>query len=230
MRKLRILVVAIISFVTFSASAQMKETIKTEPTDNSIYVSLTKLNILYIGINNIIEIGICGVSNDNITATIDNGTVKKNSDNKWYIFVDSGIVSTLKIFVDRNGEKVLYGKKVFRIKPSPDPIITLAGREDGRSVSKGEIVASPKLKAHIDDNYFEELKYTVTSFELRIKDDGKTLKEFHCNGSSLPTDALEAIKNCSPDQEIEFDTIIVNTSNGEYRNSRVYGPFHLFIK
>ncbi len=229
MRKLRILVVAIISFVTFSTSAQIKEIIKTEQTENSIYVSPTKLNFLYMGITNIIEIGICGVNNDHLTIEIDNGKIKKNSDNKWCIFVDSGIESTLKIYVNRNGEKLLYGTKKFKIKPSPSPIITLAGKR-GHLVSKDEIIANPKLNAYIEDDLFEELMFTVISFELIIKNGGKSLKEFHCIGSSLPKDALEAIKNCSPDDEIVFDDVVMIMSNGEYKITRTYEPFYLYIK
>lgn len=133
----------------------------------SVVIAPTKMNVLYLGVENPMEISVPGVAPDKISASISKGTIKK-SGNGW-IVLPSGGVGKCNITVSAGGKSM--GSKEFRVKQVPPPVPMLmvnskdwAGyREKG--IEKNQLAGILGLKAEMVDFDFD-LSYKVTGFKL----------------------------------------------------------------
>ena len=107
------------------------ETPNAEPNVNVNGVAAaTKMNVLYLGIANPIEIAVPGVTSDKVSATITNGTINRTTSG-WEVKPSSLNDLVLTILVDN--KKV--NEKKFRVKPIPSPVAVFAHKSNG-TVSK----------------------------------------------------------------------------------------------
>jgi len=88
-------------------------------------VSPLKLNILYIGVDNLIDIAVPKVSGEDITASTTDGTITKVSDGQFIATVDR--IGKLLITVYVKGKKV--SSHEFRTRRIPDPQIRFNGND-----------------------------------------------------------------------------------------------------
>jgi GldM C-terminal domain len=90
-------------------------------------ISVERMNVFYLGIDNLIAIAVPNVSSDNIKVSIDNqATIQKNSAGNYTVRVTR--VGEAVITVEANGQ---ITKKKFRIKQMPDPTPSVGGFKDG---------------------------------------------------------------------------------------------------
>lgn len=186
---------------TDSTSAAKPDVIK----PNQIAISAEKLNILYFGIDNPIEIAICDVNSENISATIDNGTITKESDVKWTVKVKNVGKVHIKVFIDKGGKKTLYAERDFRVLKMPNPVVTIGGVKSG-PIEKQKIMNQPHLKTVLEDFLFDNIKYSVTSFTLTFNN-GTAPKVFQCTGSKISAEALAVIQKAVPGNKIIISEI-----------------------
>ena len=90
----------------------------------SLVVSPTKMNVLYRGIENPIEISVPGIKQEALTATISTGTLSKKPDGSYIAKVKKGSEAIVKVSADINGKKQNMGQEPFtekqtRLRDSP---------------------------------------------------------------------------------------------------------------
>jgi hypothetical protein len=146
---------------------------------NNAVVAVTNMNVLYAGISNPIEIAVPGVTSDEVTATITNGTIKKTSIG-WEVQPSS--LSELVLTVLVNNKKV--DEKVFRVKPIPVPVAVFGGISNG-GISKDIALTTEVLEAELKD-FLWDLKFEITGFtflfskdnyDYQLKSDGNKLTD-----------------------------------------------------
>lgn len=136
----------------------------------SVVISPTKMNVLYRGVQNPLDIGVPGVDPAKIVV---NSPYVSGSNGKYTANVSNARgIKTIKIGVsvketdaEGNATTRSAGQKEFRIKGLPPAIGSILNKNEGQ-LSKGLIKSRP-IEAKYEDFPFD-LPLTVTSFEVVI--------------------------------------------------------------
>lgn len=148
----------------------------------NVVVSPTAMNVLYVGLNNPIDISVPGVGSDAISASMTNGNIKRGRLKKyrgeWVAKpTTAGKDASVNVSAVVNGERMRFPPYKFRVHNIPAPLAQFAGMTEG-SVAKNIALAQPGVFAVLEDFLFD-LEYTVTSFTMTI-----TVKGFEREQSS----------------------------------------------
>lgn len=161
------------------------------------------MNLLYAGIPNELSISVPGVPSQNISATMQNGSLTRNG-NKWFarpsrVGQEAIIVVTAKVG-DRTQE---VARKQFRVRalPAPSPYIEYDDNGNprkfkGGKVSKAVLVGATGIKAAIDDDFLN-ISFSVLSFTTIFIDGmGNAIPEVSA-GANFSDRQKEQIKRLS---------------------------------
>ncbi|MEO1434677.1 MAG: gliding motility protein GldM [Bacteroidota bacterium] len=137
------------------------KTFEYEVGEGSVAISPTKMNVLYMGVDNPLDISAAGSSNQ-IDVSIEGGggQIKKLSTGQ-YIAKVSRPTRDCKITVRSNN---IEGTKTFRVKPIPDPIAAV-GDKSGGKMSPSEMKIQDRLRPTLPGFDFEA-KCVIKGFEL----------------------------------------------------------------
>jgi gliding motility-associated protein GldM len=154
-------------------------------------------NVLYRGRDNKLTISVPGMSGDQITPRVSNGTITK-SGQYWIAKPTSGDMMEISVYGPNN---TLIEKKPFKVRPVPDPspyinFTDASGnvkRFKGGRISKAAILNADGLKAAIDDGLLDE-QFTVTQFTTTFYDSmGNGIREIS-NGNNFSDKQKSLIK------------------------------------
>jgi len=144
----------------------------------NVVVSPTAVNVMYLNIDNPIDVSVPGVSPDKITIKVTNGTFsqKKVKNSKGENFRGTwAVVPTVigqdvqvQVFTNANGKLALAGTVPFRVRRVPNPEPQFGGKNTG-TISKGTATAQTGVFAVMKDFEFD-LQYKVTSFTISYAD------------------------------------------------------------
>jgi gliding motility-associated protein GldM len=152
----------------------------------NVVVSPTAMNVLYLGIDNPIDISVPGVGPDKIRATMKNGTIGKGQakNSKGEFFPGNwvarpeieGQVAQIIVSAEINGKLQGFAPMDFRVRRVPDPVASFANKTGEGDVSKSELIAQQACFAVLKDFDFD-LRFTVTEFTLAFDDKGFNVSE-----------------------------------------------------
>lgn len=175
-------------------------------------VSPSKMNVLYAGVENPLDISVgAGVSIDKIRAEI-NGTPIQRKGNS-FVVTPSASLKTVDIAVSAeiNGEWKNMGTSKFRIKQVPIPSPVLDG-VTGRTATKNELSASQGLIARMPSDFEFDLKMTVVSFTVStVSNDGYTRDETS-NSAQFTQAQYGLFKNLRANSQVVFTNIKAKNS------------------
>ena len=204
-KHLAIIVIITSGFLAMAQTTEKKAVFNVSKQNKIIAVSPTKMNVLYIGVENPVQIAICDVPAKYITATIDNGTIESIGDGKFNVKVSQGYAETrINVFESCNGKTTKIGDEKFRIKRVPDPVAYIAGVKSG-PVNKNLLAASCMVVAKLE-NFDFDLTFTVTSFTFLINTNGDIMP-VTVEGNIIPPSVLRRIINATPGTRIYFEDI-----------------------
>lgn len=137
----------------------------------NVVVSPTAMNVLYVGLENPIDISVPGVGSDAISATMTNGNIKRGKVAKyrgeWVAEPTTvGQEASINVSANVNGERMRFPPYNFRVQNIPDPVAKFAGFTEG-TVGKNVAMAQPGVFAVLE-NFLFDLEYTVTQFTVSI--------------------------------------------------------------
>lgn len=215
-----------ISLNSFREHPNSKKTLKNEEKNlGQLAVSATKMNILYIGLDNPLDIAVSNENSNLISVETDNGTIVKKSNSEWIARVVSTGQTTIKVYIEKNGQKQLYGEKIFRTLRVPDPVLSIDGKKE-MSISKESLLKNPKLNVVLENFMYDADLFSISSFTLKINDKN-TLKEAKCVGTTFSDEALELVKATETESMIYFDEIKISGPGNSIRKMQ---PIALRIK
>jgi hypothetical protein len=193
--------------------------------ENQLSVSATKMNILYVGLDNPLDIAIPNESSENISVSIDNGTVEKKSGVEWVARVSRTGKTTIQVFVEKNGVRTLYGTREFRAFRVPDPQPKILGAKE-MAIDKETIIKNPNLEIVLDNFQFDGDFFKVASFTFLYSDKNST-KEVKCSDGKISKEGLEMLKNSNSGDMLTFADIKITDVSG---TTRKISPMTLRIK
>ena len=162
-------------------------------------VASSKMNVLYRGLDNPIEIAVPGVKSDKVSATITNGTIKKSSIG-WVASPGDQSESIITVLADN--KKV--SEKIFRVKSIPIPVALFAGKNNAE-IAKDIAVKTETLDVELKD-FLWDLKFVIKSFTLSWNKDNYDISE-SSTSNKLTEKMKEAISNGKVGQKFYFEKI-----------------------
>ena len=203
--------------------------------ESNVVVSPTAMNVLYLGIDNPIDILVPGIGPDKMRAVMKNGTIgkgkAKNSKGEffpgnWVAMPEvEGQIAQIVVSAEINGVQQQVGTRDFRVRRVPDPIASFANKMGEGSATKAEISASEACFALLKDFDFD-LRFTVTEFTLSFDDKGFNVSESSTNNrvndkqKALLTKLVrgkklyvEKVKAVGPDKKVRDLSPIIITVN-----------------
>lgn len=180
-------------------------------------ISPTKMNVLYIGLPNPISITIGDAKPGTVTASIDQGSIKKDGTG-WVATVSS--VGKTKISASgtnaSTGERTPSNSMEFRVMRVPDPVPTLGGKLKGGRIQVGTLKAQSGIVALLE-NFPFDARFTVSSYDFILSTKGEILPARGISGPVLNQQVKNLIGRAQPKDYAIFDNIKVKGPDGTTR-------------
>lgn len=168
-----------------------KKEFEYEVGERSVAISLTKMNVFYIGVDNPVEVSAAGVNSNEIKVSMSGaggGTIKKSGDG-YVVNVSTPTAKGqfAKINVTAPG---MQASKEFRVKRIPDPIPMLS-KSRGGAMSAGEFKAQQGVRPVLNGFDFDA-KCNVTEYVV-VRSPRRQDPEIKRNGGGKYTQDVKAL-------------------------------------
>ncbi|TND04087.1 MAG: gliding motility-associated protein GldM [Bacteroidetes bacterium] len=174
----------------------------------ALTVSADKMNVMYAGLDNPISVSVPGVANQNLTVTIDNGSLKNLGNGKFEV-VNSRIGKT---YVNvsaklENGETRSMGRMEFRVKPLPKPTAKIGSLVTDGKMKANELGAQLGIQAYYENFDFKATPkitgFDITAFENR----NVVYNPPHVTGNSFNADVQNKLRALRRGTKVLFDNL-----------------------
>ena len=178
-------------------------------------VSPTKMNVLYIGVENPMEISVPGFRDDQISANCSGGTLYK-SGKGWVAKVTKVGKCNISVSVkDDKGTSRSMGTKEFRMKRVPDPVPTVAGKKGG-PIAKSLLAAQSGVVATLE-NFDFDLKFSVLGFTVSANIGGFT-QDAVSNSSRFTPEQINLFTKVQKGKKVYIENVRAQGPDGTSRN------------
>ena len=180
------------------------------------------MNVLYAGINNPISIAVPGVSSQNVTATMTNGSLIRQG--SGWIAKPSKVGTPAVITVlakQADGRTTKMAETSLRVRALPDPLPYIqytdsngvTKRFKGGRIAKRDLLTASGIGAAIDDDLLD-VPYQVVRFQLLFFDSmGGVIPEVSSEGS-FSTRQREKIRNLAKGKRFFVSEVIARGPDG----------------
>jgi GldM C-terminal domain. len=181
----------------------------------NVVVSPTKMNVFYVGVDNPVSISAPGFSSDKIRATMTNGKLIQRGED--YIAKPQVVGRAAKVKVEANfdGEWRPLRTVDFRVKPIPDPVAKIAGKNGGK-IKKNLLLAQQGVDAAMD-NFDFDLKFNITGFTVSTIQKGFTIDEESRTDTFTP-EQIKMFRNLKRNNKVYIEDIRAVGPDGVTRN------------
>jgi len=221
MKKLIIIILALINFVKLSAQ---KEKIFVSDPQTKPVVSICLFNIAYKGIKNKLEIAVPSISVDKLIVTTDNGIVF-GSGGVYYFIPEQGNMANIFIASFSEKDTTYYSPYKIRILAIPSPVANFCGIKNNGTVSKSELLQSKGISLGFET--FEGIAILKNmKFCMKLKSK-KNNQIFISKDEKLTEEMLLAIKNSKSGDKILLYNITVEMEDG---TDRILNEIEITVK
>jgi len=176
-------------------------------------ISATKMNVLYLGLANPIEVAVPGVASENLQVNFSNGRIEKNG-NEYFVYPEKidglGKNTTITVNAKMNGEIRPMGSRSYRVKEVPPPLATVGGMNGG-TIRKEDLMAENGVFAELKDFLFD-LKFTVTQFDISFS--GTYDKKTSSKSNKFTDEQKGYFSKLASGSVVYIDNIMAKGENG----------------
>lgn len=180
----------------------------------ALVISPTKMNVLYIGVDNPVEISVPGVAADQLSVDISNATLRRVSGVNYIVNPRRPGNASISVMANIDGTRRSMGAKEFRVRALPDPIAQVGGREGG-NIDKNVLLAQAVVVAEMK-NFEFDARFNVTSFNLSTTVGGY-VKDARSANMRITEEQKEIIRAAGRNQRIYFEDITAVGPDGSER-------------
>jgi len=207
-------------------------TVKTEEGDkpyafNSEYqvfqggatISATKMNVLYIGVDNPISVGVPGVSPRDVSVSMQGGSIKPSKGDYVARVQRPGkavIVASAKM---PDGSMRRMGQMEYRVMRLPKPEAKWGSVESGRTMARAAMSVHRNIKASMGSGFaFEGITYRVTGYRFILAPRRGEVFTQSVNGSSIPGGIQGRVRGAKRGDRVLVDKIRAVGPDGQTVN------------
>lgn len=182
----------------------------------SAVVSPQLMNVLYIGLDNPVNISVPGVAQSDVSATISAGTLNRKGDGTYTVKVEQPGTTKVVVKAKVNGKEMIMGEQQFRIKRIPKPASTLDGVYGTGRITATKMKSTRGVVPILND-FVADVRYTVVSYEVshRSKKEASITPPYPVQGALFSGKAKELINRVAAGDAIFIDNIIVRGPDGK---------------
>ncbi len=181
-------------------------------------IAATRMNVVYAGIENPIEIASAGIPDDQLSVVLKGAGSLKKVGKGYEYFVNGDAIGQRVVFevvAKLNGNSVPIGSQEFRIKRIKDPIAKVAGKTAGTMTAvalrnQGFIFAS------LDDFEFD-IKFSIVRFNLIKIGGNRDVVTARNNGGDFNNEVKNILETITPGNRVIFDNVIAVGPDGKER-------------
>lgn len=182
----------------------------------SATVAATKMNVLYVGVDNPLSVSVPGVSPDKIKISPTNCTLKSEGKGLYTARVTTpGQTAVISVTADINGKPQPMGKQEFRIKGVPDPVPAMGKKKGSFAISKSEFLAQSGIQAELE-NFAFDLKFDVISFDISAKV-GEFIVTKSASGNKFNEDMKQVFTKLSKGTKVYVENVKAKGPDGTVR-------------
>ena len=174
-------------------------------------VAPVKMNVLYVGVENPINVAVSGYESSEINVVVTNGAVY--GENGEYIVRPKRPGNLM--FEVRVGDELIQ-ETHFRVKDLPHPV-AMVNRMQGGEVQKESLLKQDEVFAFIQ-NFDFDLSFRVISFSVTTFDNKILSANGKSNSNTITDEQKEIIRSLNPGSRIIFDNIKAEGPDGAIRN------------
>ncbi len=179
-------------------------------------VSPRMMNVLYIGLENPVDISVPGVAQSDVVASFEgNGTLVKAGDSYNALVTTAG-VTKVKISAKVGGKLMAMGEKEFRIKSIPNPTSTVDGITQGGNATGKFVEQRRGVVPKQDDFIYGDVHWRVQSFVLSVLKGGQIFKEDN-TGPVFNAKCKNLMKGLKKGDAVFIDDIMVKGPDNKLR-------------
>lgn len=185
---------------------------------SSVVVSPTKMNVLYIGVDNPMAVSVAGFPANRVMASIGQGTISKDSKAEGGYVARVKQVGDTKINVScrlDDGSVKAMGSVDFRVKRIPDPIAKVAGQAGGNIKASTFKVQRGVLA--VLENFDFDVRYNITGFELTYAAKRQDLVTDNATSAVFTGKMLDWMNRAKPGDVFYFDNVKAKGPDGTTR-------------
>ena len=173
----------------------------------------TKLNVLYRGVDNPIELSVPGVAADRVQASISSGNIRRQG-HGW---VASGVTGThADVYAAAtlpDGSTRRIGPVRFRVKDLPPPMGIVAGKTAlDHQVKRSELTAAQGVAARMIDTDWDD-PWKVQQYELVVQRRGGDPLQFTAQGNAFTPEIRAALAAVRPGDKVYVERIKARLAN-----------------
>lgn len=172
----------------------------------SLVVSATKMNAMYRGLPNPIEVSVAGMSASDLTVNCSGGSMSGSGASRT-VNPGNGKEVVISVSSHADGRNQNFGSKSFRVFDVPDPVVRLSNGKPGVfKVPKKEVLNSKVVAAL--DNFLFDVSFEVKSFDVSCVRNG-SLRMATCKGTNggLTGDAKDVVNSVSKGGKLFIDAV-----------------------
>ncbi len=179
---------------------------------SNIAVSLNKMNVLFIGVDNPLTISAAGMGSEQVSASISSGSLSRGSrSGEWIARVNSEGEATITVTAGGKSIPIKY-----RVRSIPDPV-PMVGASKGGDISASVFKSQQGVRATLE-NFFFDAKFSVTGFKMTADGAGfDELTEVSNGGAAWSGGAQNIVNKCRPGSFITIEDIRVVGPDGRTR-------------
>ena len=174
---------------------------KYEVGQRSVAVSLDKMNVFYIGVENPISVSAAGVSSNDVKVSASGVNVANKGGGKFIITASTPGEATLT--VSGGGATSTFK---YRVKRIPDPVPRLGAKHANKSMGNGEFKAQGGIAA-ILENFDFDAKCDIVGFEMTYLPKRQDPISRTNGGARWNNDVQDMITKAKPGDSYFFDDI-----------------------
>ena len=180
-----------------------------------LVASPTKMNVLYRGVENPIDLSVPGVPADRVQATISTGRIVR-SGNTWSASGMTGSAAEVNAVVQMpDGTSRRIGPVRFRVKDLPPPTAYLSGTDPGASkVERSKLSTTPGIIAKPLATEFGD-QWQVTSYEFTVVRKGGSPIVKTGTGNAFTKDMKDVLVVLKAGDQIYIEGIKAKLVNGQ---------------
>jgi GldM C-terminal domain len=189
-------------------------------------VILTRMDVLYVGVDNPITIQCEGVHIDSLWPMISGGSIRPDSiPGSFIVRVDRPGICTINLTIRRGDQTKIMGTHRFRSKRIPDPVAYVNNMKFDGVMLKEDLQKISGVFSRME-NFDFDFAFRVMSFKMSVQD-STGWKEFAANGPAITNEMRNALKSVDENQKIIFHDIV---SSGPADEKRKISPVVITVK
>lgn len=179
-----------------------------------LVASPTKMNVLYRGVENPLDLSVPGVPAERMRAVTDNGTVERRGGG-WVVKDLRGPQANLYAVVeDPDGGTRRVGPVHFRVKDLPPPTAEVAGTGPAETrIKLTRLRAAGGIKAELKDTEFHE-PWQVLRYRFTLQRGGTPIVK-EVQGQGFSSDVKDMLDRLRPGDVVHFEGIKARLANGQ---------------